>query len=142
MLRVKGCFVNVLDIFKIADCPPNKSVGNWLKLDTTKQIVNFLALCLSTDPKQLYKLETGTDANVWLHWFLAILYAQFVGEYVSLQVESFLSRQRTVDKSLWKRLKNHPGIVASIEISHAQAAKNNMEQLMSEKLNSRKNQRT
>jgi KilA-N domain len=94
MLRKSHNLVNASDIYKLANCPKDKSVANWLSFSSTRAMVQVVAETLGKQPKDLYEIpvgKIGKKGTIWLHGFLAIKYSEYLGYFIYQQVKQYLN---------------------------------------------------
>jgi len=78
----EGKMVSLNKIFEISGSPKNQDPSHWVKLTTTKALINSM----NTGKSHIQKIKYGENGGTWAHWQLALSYAQYLSPELHLAV--------------------------------------------------------
>ena len=77
-----GNMVSLNRIYEISGSPKNQDPSQWMRLETTKKVIESLNM----DETHISKTKRGIGGGTWTHWQLALSYAQYLSPELHLVV--------------------------------------------------------
>ena len=77
-----GKMVNLNRIFEISGSPKNQDPRQWVRLPTTKKLIESM----NVEKSHILKTRRGEGGGTWSHWKLALSYAQYLSPELHLSV--------------------------------------------------------
>ena len=94
----EGNMVSLNRIYEISGTPKNKDPRQWIRLPTTKSVMESM----NVGKSHILKTKRGEGGGTWAHWQLALSYAQYLSPELHLAVNQvFKDRlEETIDPEL------------------------------------------
>lgn len=92
-VRADGDMLSLTDLWKTARSPKSKSPNDWLRLDSSQQLIDTVAELLNTVSSRIIKTKKGKGGGSYAHRNVALAYAKYLDPKLHAMVnEIFFQR--------------------------------------------------